>query len=185
MLEYPAGVKQAEDYSKQIFDTYKENPKFLYLQGLLFICAQGNMDRGRQFLTQCLKRDPDMAPAQKALKKVRKSENLKVAAGEDFKSGKFADAIDKYSECLTLFPTNAHYNCTIYLNRSMAQQKMGENHKALDDLTKAIELNENYNKAYVKRAEIHAKLEQYQECVYDLEAAKKIDPVGFGVQQKL
>lgn len=129
--------------------------------------------------------DPDCVKIMKAFKNVKKAEGVKTEASGFFKVGKMADAIEKFTECLTFFPTNATYNSTIYLNRAIAHSKMDKYELALEDLNEAIKLKENYAKALVKRSEIHLKLEQYQEAVYDLETAKKYDPTGFNVQSKL
>lgn len=59
----------------------------------------------------------------------------------------------------------------------LAQHKL-----AITDLTLAIELNEDYVKAIMKRAEVHLKLEQYEEAVRDLERVKQIDPSTAGLR---
>ena len=46
---------------------------------------------------------------------------------------------------------------------------MGE---ALGDLDKAIAINEEYSKAYVKRGDIRMQREEYEEAVRDYERAK-------------
>lgn len=117
------------------------------------------MDMGRKFFAQALKSDPDMVKAQKALKNVRKAENLKTEAGSNFKAGKLSEAIGQYSECLTLFPANASYNATIHMNRALAHAKQKSFEAALDDLNEAIKLKDDYGKAFMKRAEIHQQLE--------------------------
>lgn len=135
----------------------------------------------KKFFAQGLQLDPDCVRIMRAFKNVKKAEAVKTEATGFFKIGKMADAIVKFTECLEFFPTNGAYNSTIYLNRAIAYSKMDKNTEALEDLNKAIELKEDYAKALVKRSEIHLKLEQYQEAVYDLETAKKFDPTGFNV----
>lgn len=48
--------------------------------------------------------------------------------------------------------------------------------EALNDLNKAIDINEEYTKAYLKRAEIQMKLQMYEEAVRDYERVKQLDP---------
>ena len=43
-------------------------------------------------------------------------------------------------------------------------------------MDKAIELNDDYVKAYMKRAEINLLLEKFEEAVQDYEKVKQIDP---------
>lgn len=47
-------------------------------------------------------------------------ESFKVQAAECFQNQKFAEAVEVYDKCLELDPYNKTYNCSIYLNRSMA-----------------------------------------------------------------
>lgn len=44
--------------------------------------------------------------------------------------------------------------------------------EALKDLNKAIEINEEYVKAYMKRAEIHMKNKDFEEAARDYERVK-------------
>ena len=60
--------------------------------------------------------------------------------------------------------------------------RLAQNKLAITDLTLAIELNEDYVKAIMKRAEVHLKLEQYEEAVRDLERVKQIDPSTAGLR---
>jgi tetratricopeptide (TPR) repeat protein len=65
------------------------------------------------------------------------------------------DAIEAFTTCLELDPLNSSYNSIIYLNRSLAYSKLKKNDDALSDLNKAIEANEEYAKAFVKRGEVN------------------------------
>lgn len=77
---------------------------------------------------------------------------------------------------------NNQYNSAILFNRACAQLRLAQNKLAITDLTLAIELNEDYVKAIMKRAEVHLKLEQYEEAVRDLERVKQIDPSTAGLR---
>jgi len=143
------------------------------------------MDMAKKFFAQGLALDPDCVKIQKIYKSVRKAEGVKKLATDFFKVGKMADAIEKFTDCLSLFPTNDSYNAAIYLNRAIAYSKMDKHADALTDLNQAIELKADYAKALVKRSEVNLTLENYQAAVYDLEQANKIDPSGFNVQSKL
>lgn len=48
--------------------------------------------------------------------------------------------------------------------------------EALADLNKAIEVNEEYVKALMKRAELHFKMQNYEEAARDYERVKQVDP---------
>jgi tetratricopeptide (TPR) repeat protein len=46
------------------------------------------------------------------------------------------------------------------------------NKEAINDLSKAIELNEDYTKAYLKRGELSMALKNFEEAVRDFERVK-------------
>lgn len=52
-------------------------------------------------------------------------------------------------------PLNKSYNSTILFNRAVAYSKISLNTEAIKDLDSAIEMNEDYVKAYVKRGDIN------------------------------
>lgn len=66
----------------------------------------------------------------------------------------------------------------------MCYSKLKRQDLALKDLNKAIECNEDYAKAYVRKGEINLELENYEEAVRDFEKAKSISPHEFGIQKK-
>lgn len=55
----------------------------------------------------------------------------KEEAAAIFKEGKFAEAIEKFNECLLLDPMNGSFNSTILLNIAICHGKLGDNPKSL------------------------------------------------------
>jgi Tfp pilus assembly protein PilF len=53
-----------------------------------------------------------------------------------------------------LDPFNKKLNAVIYSNRALTYMKRKEQLKALDDLNKSLELDPEYTKSLVRRAEI-------------------------------
>jgi tetratricopeptide (TPR) repeat protein len=49
---------------------------------------------------------------------------------------------------------------------------MSKNTECLNDLSRAIELNEDYTKAYLKRGELNMALKNYEEAARDFERVK-------------
>ena len=82
-------------------------------------------------------------------------DKLKQEAVEIFQKHQFDEAIAKFTECLELDPLNINYNSAILFNRATAYQRLSKNAEAIADLTKAIEMNEDYMKAFLKRGELH------------------------------
>ena len=63
--------------------------------------------------------------------------------------------------------------------------EIGKFHEALADCTKALSLDPSYLRCLLRRADIHLKLEMYEEAVRDLEAAKELDPNSRDIDQKI
>lgn len=103
-------------------------------------------------------------------------EKVKKEATELFSACRFKLAIEKFSECLELDPLNAQFNSSILFNRAVVYSKLTQNTTALSDLDKAIELKDDYAKAYLKRAEVNLILEHYEEAVRDYEKVQQLDP---------
>lgn len=77
---------------------------------------------------------------------------------------------------MELDPLNHSYNSTILFNRANVYQKLGQIQEAIADLNRAIELNEDYSKAYNKRGDLYMLKEEYEEAARDFERAKTLDP---------
>ena len=64
-------------------------------------------------------------------------------------------------------PFNKKLNSVIYSNRALTFMKRKENLKALDDLNKSLELNPNYTKSLMRRAEVNMLREDYTNAIHD------------------
>ena len=86
------------------------------------------------------------------------------------------EAIDKFTDCLTIDPMNKGYNKMILFNRAVAWTKVGKTMQALKDLNEALVIDPKNQKFLIKRSEVNLSLEHFDEAVRDLEEAKDIDP---------
>lgn len=53
--------------------------------------------------------------------------------------------------------------------------KRKENHKALNDLNKSLELNPNYTKSLMRRAELNMQREDYIAAIHDYSKIEQLD----------
>lgn len=60
--------------------------------------------------------DPDLKECMICIKNLKIALAQKDEAAAVFKEGKFAEAIEKFNECLLLDPLNSAYNSTLLLN---------------------------------------------------------------------
>ena len=90
---------------------------------------------------------------------------MKDEANKLFKEGKIKEAVEKFKQCVEIEPLNVTYNATVYLNLAIGLHKNKKTEESLTALNKSIQLNPDYTKAYVKRAEVNEDLKNYPEAV--------------------
>jgi len=101
-----------------------------------------------------------------------KAEVLKGKANEFFKSEKYPQAIDLYTQAIEINPNNAVY----YANRSISYLRSECFGYALADASKAIETDKAYLKAYYRRAAAYMSLGKYKLALKDYEGVFKARP---------
>ncbi|KAJ3693881.1 hypothetical protein LUZ60_009361 [Juncus effusus] len=111
----------------------------------------------------------------------QKAEELKVSANEAFKSNKFAQAIELYSEAIELNESNAVY----WANRAFAHTKLEEYGSAVLDATKAIELDPKYSKGYYRRGAAYLAMGKFKDALKDFQQVKRLCPKDPDATRKL
>ncbi|KAK3140499.1 hypothetical protein QOZ80_5AG0401860 [Eleusine coracana subsp. coracana] len=111
----------------------------------------------------------------------QKAEELKVKANDAFKANKFAQAIELYSQAIELNSSNAVY----WANRAFAHTKLEEYGSAVQDATKAIEIDPRYSKGYYRRGAAYLAMGKFKEALKDFQQVKKICPNDPDATRKL
>lgn len=123
-------------------------------------------------------------------------ESQKSKGNEAFAAGEYAQAILLYTLALDraselpdtsdMTPKKSLFARHVVLsNRSACFLKLGEHEKALQDASKAVEMEPNYIKAIFRQGlALHA-LGRYQEAIVPLAAALKLEPNNKQVKQAL
>eukprot|EP01116_Phalansterium_solitarium_P001811 TRINITY_DN11623_c0_g1_i1.p1 TRINITY_DN11623_c0_g1~~TRINITY_DN11623_c0_g1_i1.p1 ORF type:complete len:507 (-),score=151.47 TRINITY_DN11623_c0_g1_i1:299-1819(-) len=174
----------ATDLATEVLRNDSSNPDALFIRGAGLY--YGNNSAGAvKFLNQALNFDPDHQKARLLLKKARLSESVKNEGNEFFKTGQYQQAYDKYKEAVEIDPANDPYNSIVYNNLAAAANKLGKNEEAVEACSKAIELDEKYLKAYLRRAQIYQDMEKWDEVVRDLEKVQQMDPENSDTRQRL
>lgn len=136
---------------------------------------QDNAEKAFQHFQRVLQYSPDHAKAKVFYKKAKLLQTKKEQGNQSFKAGKWQEAYDLYTEALAIDPFNKSINATLYFNRAATSAKLGKLEKSVDDCTKAIDLDANYIKAYLRRAKSYTDLEKFEEAVQDYEKVYKLD----------
>ena len=84
----------------------------------------------------------------------------KQKGNELFKAGDFSGAVKNYTEAIKRNPADAK----IYSNRAACYTKLMSFDLALKDCDKAIELDPEFIKAYLRKAMVHRGMGQTSEC---------------------
>ncbi|EDK98167.1 translocase of outer mitochondrial membrane 70 homolog A (yeast) [Mus musculus] len=101
-----------------------------------------------------------------------------------FKAGKYEQAIQCYTEAISLCPTEKNVDLsTFYQNRAAAFEQLQKWKEVAQDCTKAVELNPKYVKALFRRAKAHEKLDNKKECLEDVTAVCILE--GFQNEQSM
>ncbi|KAL6865201.1 hypothetical protein ACP4OV_016352 [Aristida adscensionis] len=112
---------------------------------------------------------------------VQKAEDLKLKANDAFKANKFSQAIELYSQAIELNSSNAVY----WANRAFAHTKLEEYGSAVQDATKAIEIDPRYSKGYYRRGAAYLAMGKFKEALKDFQQVKRISPNDPDATRKL
>ncbi|XP_066446579.1 tetratricopeptide repeat protein 1 [Eleutherodactylus coqui] len=115
-------------------------------------------------------------PEEEREERRKQSTELKEEGNELFKKGEYVEAENIYSQALLKCP--AFYQkerAILYSNRAAARLKQDKTEAALRDCTKAIELNPDYIRALLRRAELYEKTDKLDEALADYQSVLEKD----------
>jgi DnaJ family protein C protein 7 len=176
--------EQAVKLCKEIAAENATNTDFLLVHANALNYG-GHPEQAKKLLQENLRGDPDNTVLKLALRKINKQEDLKEKGNEAYKKGSSAEAIKIYTEAIELDAHNKILLSTLYANRGLAYLKQKKYTEALDDCNKAIEYNEKYVKAFLRRGDIRIQMGDFEEAVRDYQQARQLDPHNQGLNQKI
>ncbi|XP_063700887.1 tetratricopeptide repeat protein 1 [Culicoides brevitarsis] len=110
-------------------------------------------------------------------KRKEQAEELKSEGNELFKNKEFESSVAKYTEALNSCPTKFKKERSIlYGNRAAAKIQLEFFKSAKEDCDKSLELNDSYQKIYLRRATLNEKLEHLDESLSDFEKFLTYEP---------
>ncbi|CAB4005281.1 Mitochondrial import receptor subunit TOM70 [Paramuricea clavata] len=112
---------------------------------------------------------PELSPSEKAQKS-------KLKGNELFKAKNFKEAIECYSQAISICPEENKPELAVYYqNRAAAHEQLKNYDDVISDCKQALQYNKRYTKAYLRRAKAYEKLDQKQNCLQDLTAVSMIE----------
>jgi DnaJ family protein C protein 7 len=127
--------------------------------------GKSDYEHAEDYFRQALSLDPDNATARNSLRTMKKLDRARTAANDMFKRGRYSDAVNAYTEALTIDPTNKATNAKILGNRAMARIKIKEFDEAKADCDQALKLDPLYTKARRTRAKAIGESGDWEEAV--------------------
>ncbi|OCT86274.1 tetratricopeptide repeat protein 1 [Xenopus laevis] len=116
--------------------------------------------------------------------KRKQSTTLKEEGNQLFKNGEYTAAEAAYTQALQMCP--AFYSkdrAILFSNRAAARMKQDMNDFALKDCSKAIELNPDYIRALLRRAELFEKTDKLDEALADYKSVLEKDPSAYPARE--
>lgn len=102
----------------------------------------------------------------------------KSRGNEQFKAGDYQESAKSYTLGLRTCPLAFDKDrAVMYSNRAAAKVKLGLKLSAIDDCSKAVELDARYLKAYLRRAHLYKETEKLDEALADYQKVLELDPL--------
>ena len=163
----------------------KNNPEFGFLIGLLLYFT-GDYKNAEEIITQVKK--SGLIPLRKCedlLYKIKNIESVKKNANNLYNQKEYEKAIKAYTKALEFDPLNLKFNSVILVNRALCYEKINKYYDAINDANLSLQLNPDYARGYIRRANTYIKLKNFKRAVEDFEKAKSIDPSSPGIESYL
>ncbi|XP_048094102.1 tetratricopeptide repeat protein 1 [Alosa alosa] len=107
----------------------------------------------------------------------KESVSLKEKGNSQFKKGEHVEAEESYTAALHICPVSCSKERSIlFSNRAAARSHQDKKEEAIKDCTKAIELNPDYVRAILRRAELYEKTDKLDEALEDYKSVLEKDP---------
>ncbi|XP_052444798.1 tetratricopeptide repeat protein 1 [Carassius gibelio] len=107
----------------------------------------------------------------------KESLELKEKGNTQFKSGEHVEAEESYTAALKVCPVcYSKERSILFSNRAAARMHQDEKDSAISDCSKAIELNPNYVRAILRRAELYEKTDKLDEALEDYKTVLEKEP---------
>ncbi|XP_014824762.1 PREDICTED: sperm-associated antigen 1A-like [Poecilia mexicana] len=121
------------------------------------------------------------AAQEEARRKEARFTLLKHEGNSLVKKGLFQEALEKYTECLSVKPDE----CAVYTNRAICFLKLSRYEEAKRDCDSALQLDPANKKAFYRRALAFKGLQDYLSASSDLQEVLQLDPKVHEAEQEL
>ncbi|ROT38557.1 small glutamine-rich tetratricopeptide repeat-containing protein A [Sodiomyces alkalinus F11] len=166
---------EAQNIAMSLLRKNSQDPESLVLRGRALYCL-GENDKAVNHFRKALSYDPDMKDAVKWLRVVQKLERMKEEGNQEYKAGRWQNAIGKYTAALEIDPSNKGTNSKILQNRALCKTKLKEYDDAIADCERAVSLDPSYTKARRTKANALGSAGRWEEAVREWKALQELEP---------
>jgi DnaJ homolog subfamily C member 7 len=174
----------AQSVAMSLLRANNADPDALVLRGRA-LYAQGDNEKALQHFRQAINCDPDFKEAIKYLKMVQKLDKLKAAGNAEYKSGRWQEAISKYTEALEVDPLNRGTNSKLLQNRALCRVQLKDYKGAISDCERALQLEPSYTKARKTKANALGQSGDWENAVRELKEIAESDPDDAGIAKEV
>lgn len=174
-LLYNNKIQEAINMINGLSNEEKADDDFHYLT-CLAMYYKGNYDKAKSLVNSLISRNNTEPKYKKLQFQINNIEKDKQIANDFVKKANYSKALEQYDKLLEYDPRNRTFNSTIHANKGLCLQKMNKNLEALTEMNKSIALNDKYTKAYLRRANIHMSLNNFEEAKYDFNKVRELEP---------
>jgi DnaJ family protein C protein 7 len=174
----------AQNVAMAILRNNSQDPEALVLRGRI-LYAQGENEKAIQHFRSALNCDPDYKDAVKYLRMVQKLDRMKEEGNGHFKSGRFQQAVNVYTQALDVDPLNKGTNSKILQNRALCYIRLKDYQPAIADCTRALELDPSYIKARKTKAKAMGEAGDWEEAAREYKAIQEANPTEPGIAKDI
>ena len=128
--------------------------------------AQYNAPKGSKMTAEDLHRYTQSFASSSGQTSAQMADSWRVKGNAQFKERDYGNALECYNQSIQCHPT-----VPALANRAMVHLKLGMYEECIDDSSRALELDSNHVKSYLRRATARHRLERWVEAVEDFEEA--------------
>ncbi|XP_042287578.1 tetratricopeptide repeat protein 1 [Thunnus maccoyii] len=134
-------------------------------------------ERGVEFDDEYLREVEKELTEEEKESRRQQSLTLKEKGNSQFKAGSWLEAERSYTESLVLCPVCfSRERAVLFSNRAAARLHMDLKDQAISDCSRAIELNPDYVRALLRRAELYEQTDKLDEALEDYKKVLDQDP---------
>eukprot|EP01017_Pseudomicrothorax_dubius_P031151 TRINITY_DN394_c0_g2_i2.p1 TRINITY_DN394_c0_g2~~TRINITY_DN394_c0_g2_i2.p1 ORF type:complete len:490 (-),score=97.11 TRINITY_DN394_c0_g2_i2:61-1530(-) len=117
--------------------------------------------------------------------RVTMAERYKDKGNELFKSGKYSEAIDQYSQAIDVSPPGSPKSAVYFSNRAFANIKLENYGLAIEDSESALKADSGFVKAFYRKGSAYVALAKYESALETFRQAQKLEPGNRDIAEKL